>query len=104
MRFWRFAGVWHKDETRIMNCLKKIFEPKLLFEKRISNISMTLAVSVGAYNLSGKDQIFEQELYKTQNQLWRYYHEKEGDHHLSLGSVNFARPGKRGVGKRFQGR
>ena len=50
-----------------MNCLKKIFEPKLFFEKKISNIYMTLAASVGAYNSIGKDQIIEQEMYKTQN-------------------------------------
>jgi hypothetical protein len=60
---------------------------------------MTFAVAAGAYNFSVKDQIIEQKMYTTQNLLRRLYHEKEGDHHLSLGSVNFARPGKRGVGK-----
>ena len=52
---------------KIISYFKKIFEPKLFFEKKISNIYMTLAASVGAYNSIGKDQIIEQEMYKTQN-------------------------------------
>ena len=52
---------------KIISYFKKIFEPKLFFEKKISNIYMALSVSVGAYNSIGNDQINEQEMYKTQN-------------------------------------